>query len=286
LVNYEQQFPDRYYDVGIAEEHAVTFAAGLAKGGVTPVLAIYSTFLQRGFDQVIHDVCLQKLPMIFAIDRAGLVGADGPTHHGVFDYSYLLLIPNMVICAPKDGHELKQMLQWASTENKIVSIRYPRGEVPVEDGQNVSEIHHGKCQVLVPPKSEVIDILMIATGNFVWPSVSIANELSKECNASISVVNLRFIKPLDKETLAPLIQSAKTVAVIEDGSKIGGVYHYILNEFNDLNKPLSDWVSFSIPDRFIDHGPVNDLYKEINLHPDQIKASLKETLKKRSVSSL
>tara|TARA_Y100001935_G_scaffold252429_1_gene256320 strand:- start:6480 stop:8390 length:1911 start_codon:yes stop_codon:yes gene_type:complete len=286
LVKYEQQFPDRYYDVGIAEEHAVTFAAGLAKGGIKPVLAIYSTFLQRGFDQVIHDVCLQKLPMIFAIDRAGLVGADGPTHHGVFDYSYLLLIPNMVICAPKDGTELKQMLKWASTEDKIVSIRYPRGEVPIEDGQQLSDIHYGKCQVIVPPKREEIDILIIATGNFVWPSVTIANEISSECNASISVVNLRFIKPLDKNTLTPLIQSAKTIAVIEDGSKIGGVYNYMLNEFSDLNKPLSDWISFSIPDRFIDHGPVNDLYKEINLHPDQIKTTLKETLKNRSLSSL
>ena len=138
LVEYEQQFPDRYYDVGIAEEHAVTFAAGLSRGGVMPVLAIYSTFLQRGFDQVIHDVCLQKLPMVFALDRAGLVGADGPTHHGVFDYSYLLLIPNMVVCAPKDGTELKQMLSWATSEDKIVSIRYPRGEVPVEDGQKLN----------------------------------------------------------------------------------------------------------------------------------------------------
>lgn len=286
LVKYEQQFPDRYYDVGIAEEHAVTFAAGLAKGGVKPVLAIYSTFLQRGFDQVIHDVCLQKLPMIFAIDRAGLVGADGPTHHGVFDYSFLLLIPNMVICAPKDGSELKQMLKWASTEDKIVSIRYPRGEVPIEDGQQLSDIHYGKCQVIVPPKRKEIDILIIATGNFVWPSVTIANELSSECNASISVVNLRFIKPLDKDALTPLIQSAKTIAVIEDGSKIGGVYNYMLNEFSGLDKPLSDWVSFSIPDRFIDHGPVNDLYKEINLHPNQIKTTLKETLKNRSLSSL
>lgn len=285
LVKYEQQYPDRYYDVGIAEEHAVTFAAGLAKGGVKPVLAIYSTFLQRGFDQVIHDVCLQKLPMIFAIDRAGLVGADGPTHHGVFDYSFLLLIPNMVICAPKDGTELKQMLQWASIEDKIISIRYPRGEIPIEDGQDVSDIHYGKCQVLVPPKNETMDILIIATGNFVWPSVTIANELSTECNASISVINLRFIKPLDKETLTPLIQSAKTIAIIEDGSKIGGVYNYILNEFSELNKPLSDWVSFSIPDRFIDHGPVNELYKEINLHPDQIKATLKERIKKRSLPS-
>ena len=189
LVAFEQKFPNRYYDVGIAEEHAVTFAAGLARGGVKPVLAIYSTFLQRGFDQVIHDVCLQKLPMIFAIDRAGLVGADGPTHHGVFDYSYLLLIPNMVICAPKDGTELKQMLQWASKEDRIVSIRYPRGEVPEEDGEMVTDITFRKCQIMVPPPRPSLDVLIIATGNFVWPSVSIANELNSEEDASVAVIN-------------------------------------------------------------------------------------------------
>ena len=183
LVEFEQRFPDRYYDVGIAEEHAVTFAAGLSKGGVTPVLAIYSTFLQRGFDQVIHDVCLQKLSMVFAIDRAGLVGADGPTHHGVFDYSYLLMIPNMVVCAPKDGTELKQLLTWATTSQKIVSIRYPRGEVPAEDGQQVDDIEFQDCQVMVEPKKPHIDTLIIATGTFVWPCVRIGQELNDEHNA-------------------------------------------------------------------------------------------------------
>ncbi len=285
LVEFEKEFPDRYYDVGIAEEHAVTFAAGLSKGGIKPVLAIYSTFLQRGFDQVIHDVCLQKLSMIFAIDRAGLVGADGPTHHGVFDYSYLLLIPNMVICAPKDGAELKQMLGWAVNEDRIISIRYPRGEVPKEDGNSIAPIEYKKCQIMIEAPEEKIDLLIIATGNFVWPSVSIATDLIKECNASISVVNLRFIKPLDTETLEPLIKRSSTVAVIEDGARIGGVYHYILNEFSHLNKPLNEWISFAIPDKFIDHGPVPDLFKEINLHPDQIKTSLKNKLKCPSLSS-
>ncbi len=285
LVEFEAEFPDRYYDVGIAEEHAVTFAAGLSKGGMTPVLAIYSTFLQRGFDQVIHDVCLQKLSMVFAIDRAGLVGADGPTHHGVFDYSYLLLIPNMVICAPKDGHELKQMLRWATKEDKIISIRYPRGEVPIEDGLNNAPVEFQKSQLMIEPSSETIDALIIATGNFVWPSVSLANELINECNASICVVNLRFIKPLDKTTLEPLIKKSKLVIVIEDGSKIGGVFHYILNEFNHLNKPLKEWLSFAIPDRFIDHGPVNDLFKEINLHPEQIKSTIKEKINCHTLST-
>ncbi len=279
LVEFEQQFPGRYYDVGIAEEHAVTFAAGLSKGGVTPVLAIYSTFLQRGFDQVIHDVCLQKLPMVFAIDRAGLVGADGPTHHGVFDYSYLLMVPNMVVCAPKDGTELKQLLTWATTSQKIVSIRYPRGEVPAEDGQQVADIEFQDCQIMVEPNQHHIDTLIIATGTFVWPCACIGQELNDEHNASVCVVNLRFIKPLDTATLEPLIQRASTIAVVEDGSQIGGVYHYLLNQFRHLDTPLSQWLSFSIPDTFVDHGPVDTLYKDIHLHPSQIKASLISKLK-------
>ena len=231
LVEYEKQFPNRYYDVGIAEEHAVTFSAGLSKGGVIPVLAIYSTFLQRGFDQVIHDVCLQKLPMVFAIDRAGLVGADGPTHHGVFDLSYLLMIPNMVVCAPKDGDELKQLLEWACQSNKIVSIRYPRGNVPLEDGQKSTPIHFGDSQLMTEEFNE-IDCLILSIGNFVWPSTELALTLKKDNNINCTVVNCRFIKPLDKKTLEPLIKKSKLIAVIEDGAQIGGAFHYILNQFS------------------------------------------------------
>ena len=284
LVEYEQQFPTRYYDVGIAEEHAVTFAAGLARGGVKPVVAIYSTFLQRGFDQVIHDVCLQKLSMVFALDRAGLVGADGPTHHGVFDYSYLLLIPNMVICAPKDGTELKQMLKWATNEDKIISIRYPRGEVPAEDGQQIEPIAFGKSQIMTPNHSPNCDCLILAAGNFVWPSVELANSLETNHNITTTVVNLRFIKPFD-ETLIPLINNAQRVVVIEDGSQIGGVYHYILNQCRHLNKPLNEWLSFAIPDRFIDHGSVTELQQEINLLPKQIESTIVTHLNSNKVSS-
>ena len=276
LVEYEQEFPDRFYDVGIAEEHAVTFAAGLSKGGVKPVLAIYSTFLQRGFDQMIHDVCLQKLSMILAIDRAGLVGADGPTHHGVFDYSYLLLIPNMVICAPKDGTELKQMLAWATKEDKIVSIRYPRGEVPIEDGEKTSPIEFGKSQFMTEPFDHP-DCLILATGNFVWPAVKLGNNLTDNHNIKTTVVNLRFIKPFD-ESLIPLIKNSKRIVVIEDGSQIGGVFHYILNQCKHLNKPLKEWLSFAIPDRFIDHGTVQELHEEINLLPTQIEEKIIDSL--------
>ncbi len=276
LVEYEQEFPDRFYDVGIAEEHAVTFAAGLSKGGVKPVLAIYSTFLQRGFDQMIHDVCLQKLSMVLAIDRAGLVGADGPTHHGVFDYSYLLLIPNMVICAPKDGTELKQMLAWATKEDKIVSIRYPRGEVPIEDGEKTSPIEFGKSQFMTETFDHP-DCLILATGNFVWPTTKLGINLTENHNIKTTVVNLRFIKPFD-EALIPLIKNSKRVVVIEDGSQIGGVFHYILNQCNHLNKPLKEWLSFAIPDKFIDHGTVQELHEEINLLPSQIEEKIIDSL--------
>ncbi|MGC6366473.1 MAG: 1-deoxy-D-xylulose-5-phosphate synthase [Candidatus Marinamargulisbacteria bacterium] len=273
LVEFEKQFPDRYYDVGIAEEHAVTFAAGLSKGGVMPVLAIYSTFLQRGFDQMIHDVCLQKLPMILAIDRAGLVGADGPTHHGVFDISYLVLIPNMVVCAPKDGTELKQMLRWASRENHIVSIRYPRGEVAAEDGQQIESISYGKCQLLLDNPNPSIDVLFIGIGNFAWKAKAIADDLNHQ-GIRASAVNLRFIKPIDTSKLEPLIKKSTLVCVLEDGSQVGGSFHYILNQFNHLNKPLNQWVSIAIPDRFIDHGKVSELHDEIEMTTEKIKTKV------------
>jgi 1-deoxy-D-xylulose-5-phosphate synthase len=280
LVEYAKTFPDRYYDVGIAEEHAITFAAGMARGGIKPVVAIYSTFLQRGFDQLIHDVCLQELSMVFAIDRAGLVGADGPTHHGTFDYSYLLLIPNMVVCAPKDGKELQQLLSWAVTEDRIISIRYPRGEVPKENNQLVAPIEYGKCQLMTAPTTDPIDILILAAGNFVWPSVHIAESLKSNHNINVSVVNLRFIKPLDITTLEPLIKQSTIVAVIEDGSQIGGVFHYILNQCKHINHPLNQWLSFAIPDKFVDHGPVSQLHKDIGLSPEAIEAQLITAVKK------
>ncbi|MEK9726932.1 MAG: 1-deoxy-D-xylulose-5-phosphate synthase [Candidatus Margulisiibacteriota bacterium] len=278
LVEFEKEFPNRYYDVGIAEEHAVTFAAGLAKGGVIPVLAIYSTFLQRGFDQMIHDVCLQKLPMILAIDRAGLVGADGPTHHGVFDISYLVMIPNMVVCAPKDGDELRAMMNWAIKENKIISIRYPRGEVPIEKDNEIQAISLGASQCLHLNKAEELDLLIIGIGNFSWPSVKIAKNLEEIHQFKTCVVNARFIKPFDTSSIEPLIKKSKLVCVIEDGSQIGGAFHYILNQFSHINKPLNEWVSIAIPDQFIDHGSVNELQSEINMTQDQISKRLIKTL--------
>ncbi|MGA0242431.1 MAG: 1-deoxy-D-xylulose-5-phosphate synthase, partial [Candidatus Marinamargulisbacteria bacterium] len=282
LVAYEAAFPDRYYDVGIAEEHAVTFAAGLSRGGVLPVLAIYSTFLQRGFDQMIHDVCLQKLPMVLAIDRAGLVGADGPTHHGVFDINYLTMIPNMVVCAPKDGDELKALLRWAVTSQKIVSIRYPRGNVPVENGTHATPVIYGDCEVMKTPDTPQSDILILAVGNFAWRAINIADQLEAK-GTRVTVVNLRFIKPLDTNTLTPLIESSRLVCVLEDGAQIGGAFHYVLNQMGELNKPLNEWVSIAIPDHFIDHGPVTTLQEDIGMSDTAIVQRLETQLAGMSV---
>jgi len=185
------------------------------------------------------------------------------------------MIPNMVVLAPKDGDELKQMLSWSVTQNKSISIRYPRGEVPAENGQLTTPLKLGACEDLSPSVTENIDILILAVGNFVWPSVKLAEEISAEDSKNVKVINLRFLKPLDLSTLKPLIAKAKLVCVIEDGSQIGGAYHYIINQCNDLDKPLSEWLSFAIPDRFIDHGSVSQLQNEINLLPNQIKETIK-----------
>ncbi|RPI37771.1 MAG: 1-deoxy-D-xylulose-5-phosphate synthase, partial [Nitrospiraceae bacterium] len=189
---FEEKFPDRFYDVGIAEPHAVTFAAGLASRGLKPVVAIYSTFLQRAYDEIIHDVCLQKLPVVFAIDRAGFVGEDGPTHQGLFDISFLRHIPNLVFMAPKDGAELKQMLQFAVNHNGPSAIRYPRGKIP-EGLPEGSEVSLGNGEVLRAGS----DIALVAIGSSVLPALKAAEKLAKE-GIQATVINARFIKPLDK----------------------------------------------------------------------------------------
>ena len=278
LIEYETQFPDRYFDVGIAEEHAVTFAGGLSKCGIIPILAIYSTFLQRGFDQLIHDICIQNLPLVLAIDRAGLVGSDGPTHHGVFDYSYLLLIPHMVVMAPKDGTELTAMLQFAVQSEKIVSIRYPRGGVPPEDGRHMTPISFGKSELLKAPSGPAaeIDALIIAAGSMVWPAFNAAVLLDEKDGLSTSVVNLRFAKPLDMDTILPLAKRAHSIVVIEEGSKIGGIHSYIMQELSSqLPYPCPPIHSISIPDQFIEHGSQKELLSSIDMeNAEQLRARI------------
>jgi 1-deoxy-D-xylulose-5-phosphate synthase len=274
LVDYAKEFPDRFFDVGIAEEHAVTFAGGLARDGILPIVAIYSTFLQRAYDQVVHDICLQKLPCVFAIDRGGLVGEDGPTHHGVFDYSFLLPIPNMQVLAPKDGSELNAMLKWAvEQKNVATAIRFPRGNVPAIDAGTTAPIVLGKAEVLYenPTAGKPYDVVLLAAGSMAWPAVSAAQKLGGEHQLNCAVINLRFMKPLDTDLLVRYVSTASHVVVLEEGCRIGGVFAHILESLQPLvNKSLSDFQSFAVPDRFIDHGKPNQLLEECHLTVEEI----------------
>lgn len=267
----QKEFPTRYYDVGIAEEHAVTFAAGLATQGVIPVVAIYSTFLQRGFDQIIHDVALQKLHVVFVLDRAGLVGADGPTHHGSFDLSYLRLIPGMVIMSPKDESELRDMLYTAvNYEKGPIAIRYPRGSalgVEVKDGFSKLEI--GKAETLQTGK----DVALLAVGNMVEYSKAVAEQLSAE-GLSAEVVNMRFVKPLDSDLLDSVSKRFTKIVTLEESTIVGGFGSAVLEFFAEKNYK-NDILRIALPDNFVDHGTQEELHKIIGIDPEGIFEKVK-----------
>ena len=278
LVEFAKKYAKRFYDVGIAEGHAVTFAAGLARGGLKPVLTIYSTFLQRGFDQVVHDVCLQNLGVVLAIDRAGFVGADGPTHHGIFDYSYLLPIPNLTILAPKDGTELRQMLNWAMEYKGPVSIRYPRSRVPLEDGTVNTKLSKGKAEVIFENRGDKTkkpyQVLLLAAGSMVWPAVRVTERLDEK-KVSVAVINLRFIKPLDIKLLKEYVEQAKLIYVLEEGSVIGGVYAYILEQLDiEDSKARNMFKQIALPDKFLEHGSVDQLKDKYGLSEEKILARI------------
>ncbi len=260
-LNYMQnEIPDRYFDVGIAEQHGITFCAGLATEGFTPVAAIYSTFLQRAFDQIIHDVALQKLPVVFVLDRGGLVGADGATHHGVFDLTYLRLVPGMVLMAPKDENELRNMLYTATQYKRgPIAMRYPRG--------NVEGVEIGKFNSIEIGKSEVVregkDVAILAVGNMVNNSLKAAELLEKE-NISVHVVNARFIKPLDREMLFDVFNRFHKVLTVEDNTIVGG-FGSAVSEFAAQYGFKNDILIHGIPDRFIDHGKPEELHHDLKI---------------------
>lgn len=262
----QKNFPKNYFDVGIAEEHGVTFAAGLATQGIIPVVAIYSTFLQRGFDQVIHDVAIQKLHVVFVLDRAGLVGADGPTHHGVFDISYLRLIPGMVVMAPKDESELRDMLYTAvEYKNGPVAIRYPRGNalgVTLKNEFNLIEI--GKAEKLV----EGVDVALLALGSMVDYSVKAAMML-KEKGINCEVINMRFAKPLDTEMLDYVSNKFHKIITIEENNLPGGFGSAVSEYFMSQNYK-NDIQMIGLPDKFIDHGTQAELHKLLGIDPEGI----------------
>ncbi len=260
----QQEIPDKYFDVGIAEQHAVTFAAGMAIEGYVPVTAIYSTFLQRAFDQVIHDVAIQDLHVVFAIDRGGLVGADGPTHHGAYDLSYLRMIPGMVIMAPSDGQELRDMLYTAVEYKKgPIALRYPRGNASGgELREGFRQIDIGKGVVL----REGSDIVILAIGNMVQNALKAA-ELLSNSGIHCGVVNMRFVKPLDTALLDDLFSRCKYILTVEDNSVVGGFGSGVAEYLTHSKVTGVTLQVHGIPDEFIEQGTQGELHRSINLDP-------------------
>jgi len=269
LKEYSQRFPSRFFDVGIAEQHAVTLAAGMAKGGLKPVFAVYSTFLQRAYDQILHDVCLQKLPVIFAIDRAGLVGEDGETHQGIFDLSFLSHIPNIVIIAPKCTGELETMLKWAFLQNFPIAIRYPRG------GDNskilsypINEFKLGKWETIHNDG----DIAIIATGRMVQTALLVREKLYA-LGIKVRIINGCFIKPLDSQLIKKLVDENLHIVTIEDNMINGGFGIKILDEVKKLNNNIKV-LNLGFKDEFIPHGKTELLFKSNKLDVDGITNSI------------
>ena len=249
LVKFAKAFPDRFFDVGIAEPHGVTFAAGLATEGFKPVVAIYSTFLQRAYDQILHDVCLERLPVVFALDRGGIAGEDGPTHHGLFDYSYLRSLPNMVVMAPKDENELRSMLATAVAHDGPIAFRYPRGVgTGARIEKEINPLPIGKGEIL----TEGEDILILAIGKTVSEAVA-AHSLLKASGISATIVNCRFIKPLDEELICSLAQKIPRIITVEENVRQGGFGSAVLECMTDRGIPFS-LERIGIPDRFVEHG--------------------------------
>lgn len=280
LNKLQKECPDNYFDVGIAEEHAVTFSGGLATQDVIPVVAIYSSFLQRGFDQIIHDIALQKLKVIFALDRSGLVGADGPTHHGTFDLTYLRMIPGMTVMAPKDENELRNMLHTAVHKIEGPSaIRYPRGAaLGVELKEGFEELEVGKAERL----TEGEDVAILAVGKMVDYSLNAADLLEEE-GISAEVINMRFIKPLDTVMLDDIASRFDKIVTVEENSIVGGFGSGVIEYLNEKNYK-NDLVRIGIPDKFIDHGTQSELHDLIGIDANGIFKKVKVFCRGRGVN--
>ncbi len=279
LCRFREQFPERFYDVGIAEQHAVTFAAGLASQGMKPVVAIYSTFLQRAYDQVIHDVCTLKMPVIFAIDRAGIVGADGVTHQGSFDISFLRIVPNITIMAPKDENDLQHMLYTAFTINGPVAIRYPRGICEgVAMDEELKLLPVGKSELLTDGKN----VLIIACGNMVHPALCASETLKKE-GIKTSVLNIRFVKPLDEEAILKLAEKINNIVVVEENVKSSGLGSAILELFYEKGLEKLNIKCIGIDDEFVPHGTQKELREKYGLSANGIAEEVKKFLSQNTL---
>jgi len=268
LNHFAKAFPDRYYDVGIAEQHAVTFAAGLAAEGMRPVVAIYSTFLQRAYDQVVHDVCLQNLPVTFCLDRGGLVGEDGAPHHGAFDFAYLRHVPNLVVMAPKDENELRHMLLTGLVHPGPTAIRYPRGEGEgVEQDPTIVPLPIGRGEMI----RDGDDVALVAIGAMV-PVAARAADLLREKGISAAVVNARFVKPLDRELLLGVAERIRRIVTIEDHALMGGFGSAVLELFEEADVRGVEVRRLGLPDAFIEHGAQKLLRRQHGLDPEGVAA--------------
>jgi len=277
LVKFREELPDQFFDVGIAEGHGVTFAAGLAAGGLKPVAAIYSTFLQRAYDHAIHDVALQKLPVIFAMDRGGLAGEDGPTHHGCYDLSYFNCIPNMIISAPKDGDELRDLIWTGLQEGKPFAVRYPKESAIAYHPDN-------------PPKKLAVgsweelrsgdDAVLLAVGSMVWRAEEAAEKLAQN-GYQVGVVNCRFVKPMDIGMLDRILTHHQVIVTLEEGSLIGGFGSAVAQHMTDLQIQTAVLYQLGLPDRYIEHGTRQELLHDLGLSPEKIAEFVDQKLQNR-----
>lgn len=264
LKRFRNMYRDRFFDVGIAEGHAVTFAAGLAAGGLEPVVAVYSSFLQRAFDQIIHDVCIQNLHVVFAIDRAGLVGSDGETHQGLFDLSYLSMMPNMCVMAPKNKWELADMLKFAIAYDGPIALRYPRGEAYDGLKEFRAPIIFGKSEIIYDENG----LALIAAGNMVKTALEV-REMMKELGYHCTIVNARFVKPIDEEMLAYLAKDHRLVVTLEENVKSGGFGEKVLEYYNETATDI-EVLQVALPDDYIEHGNVSVLMEETCIDAESI----------------
>ena len=271
LKRFKNAYPDRFFDVGIAEEHAVTFAAGLAAGGMKPIVAVYSSFLQRAYDQILHDVCIQNLPVIFAIDRAGLVGSDGETHQGIFDLSYLSSIPNMHIMAPKNKWELSDMLKFAVNFDAPIAIRYPRGEAYDGLKEYRKPIEYGKAEWIY----EEEDIAILAVGSMVKTGLQVYEKLKAE-GYNCSLCNARFVKPIDTN-MVDLASKYKVIVTLEENVLSGGFGEKVCDYMKD-NNYTNTLIKVGIPDEYVEHGNVEQLRKDIHIDAESIIEKIKKAL--------
>lgn len=274
LKRFRNMFPDRFFDVGIAEQHAVTFAAGLAAAGLKPVVAVYSSFLQRAYDQLLHDVCIQNLHVVFALDRAGLVGSDGETHQGIFDLSYLSSIPNMCVMAPKNKWELSDMMKFAVAYDGPIALRYPRGEAYDGLEQNRAPIVYGKSEMI----AEESGAALFAVGSMVKNAVAVRKKLL-ERGIPCTIVNARFVKPFDKEMVRHLADTHRLLVTMEENVRNGGFGEAVLDYLNESGSRVR-FLNISLPDDYVEHGSVELLWRDAGIDADSVTEKIVSALER------